>query len=226
MKSEVVIVIPAYNPDNNLIKIVEDLKKNMFYNIIVVNDGSTTSQIFKEIKDVIILNHTINRGKGEALKTAFNYIRNSNEKIIGVITVDADGQHCIDDINKVYREFEENQDSVILGSREFCDKEMPWKSKVGNKIINILFSKNTGRKLKDTQTGLRAIPYKYLPEIADVRGSRYEYETNVLMYCIEKNIKIREINILSIYINNNKKSSFRAISDSIKIAKSLYEKQY
>ena len=72
---KVVPIIPALNPDDKLIKLVEELK-NTFKDIIIVNDGSDSDEIFNKIKKnngCIILTHDVNKGKGEGLKTAFKY---------------------------------------------------------------------------------------------------------------------------------------------------------
>lgn len=75
------VVIPAYEPDDKLIKFCKDLHKNGFKNIIVVNDGSSTGYdaLFYEtakVEGCTVLRHAVNQGKGRALKTAFNYILN------------------------------------------------------------------------------------------------------------------------------------------------------
>lgn len=122
-KNDVAIIIPAYEPDINLINLINDLSKNKYSNIIVINDGSESNKVFDVIKNkIILLEHDKNYGKGKALKTGFEYCINNiyNIKdIIGVITVDADGQHKITDIEKVYNKFEQKKDSLILGSRTF-----------------------------------------------------------------------------------------------------------
>ena len=70
------VIIPAYKPDEKLLKLIDDLHENTDYNIIVVNDGSGADcdGIFQAIPDyATILTHEVNRGKGRAMKTAFEY---------------------------------------------------------------------------------------------------------------------------------------------------------
>lgn len=189
MKDDVTIIIPAYNPSESLIELIGKLKESKYTKIIVINDGSKEKETFEKIKHyAIVLEHSINQGKGSALKTGFNYCIQNISNSIGVITVDADGQHTIEDINKIYKEFQMKKDFVLLGSRNFNNENIPFRSRFGNRIMSNVLDRKTKVKLKDTQTGLRAIPNKYLQELEKVKGKRFEYETNMLIYCINKNI--------------------------------------
>lgn len=225
MKNDVVVIIPAYNPDENLIKLIKDLEENKYTKILVINDGSEKAEVFYKIeKSVIILEHKKNQGKGKTLKTGMNYCIENFNDIIGVITVDSDGQHLIEDINKIYYALKKNMDSIILGSRNFKSKQIPLRSKVGNIVFSKILKRKRGIKISDTQTGLRGIPKKYLSDFKDIKGERFEYETSVLLYCIEKEINIIEIKIQSIYIKKNKSSHYKILKDSIKIWKSTFKK--
>lgn len=220
MKDDVLIIIPAFNPDDHLKIIVDRLIKKNFNKIIVVNDGSINEEPFKEIRNkVILLEHNENRGKGRALKTAFKYCLENNEEIKVVITVDADGQHDIEDVDKVYKKFKENKNKVVLGSRNF--ENAPLCSKIGNNIINKKIHKKTKLNLKDTQTGLRAVPMECLADLINIPGERYEYETNMLFYFAKNKIDIVEEDIKTIYIDKNKNSNFKKIKDSIRVYRTI-----
>ena len=220
LKKEIVILIPAYNPSEELIKLVRDLKKS--YKIIVVNDGSESRRYFEEIKkDCKILEHNRNKGKGRALKTGFRYVMKNYHDVIGVVTVDADGQHEIQDIYKICEVFQKQKDMLILGKRNFNVKGIPLRSRMGNKMISKIIEKKAKRSIEDTQTGLRAIPIKYLKDFEKIDGERFEYETNILLYCIKKKIDILEITIKTVYKNKNKASHFRILKDSINIYKQV-----
>ena len=137
MKDDVVIVIPAYNPSNILVEIINKLQEEKYTKIIVINDGSKDKQVFDKLKNkVIVLEHAVNQGKGCALKIGFSYCSNNLKDIIGVITVDADGQHEIDDINKLYSMFQKKTNCIILGSRNFKNRNIPLKSKFGNNVMS------------------------------------------------------------------------------------------
>lgn len=222
MKNNIVVIIPAYNPDEKIYEILKDLKTNEYTKIIVINDGSKSTEIFEKIEeDVTIITHEKNEGKGQALKTGFQYVLDNFNDIIGVITVDADGQHLIQDINKIYKKIVKDTDSVILGSRNLKDKNVPFRSKIGNLTFSKILEKRTKIKITDTQTGLRAIPIQYLKDFINIKGKRFEYETNMILTCLKNNIKIIEENIESVYIDNNKSSNYKIIKDSIKICNSI-----
>ncbi len=226
MKEEVAIIIPAYNPNEQLLKLISDLVENEYRHIIVINDGSENREIFEKIGfHVVLLEHAQNRGKGRALKTGINYVIENIKLIKGIITVDADGQHIIENINNVYETFTEAEDCVVLGSRNFDKKEVPFRSRLGNKVMTYLLKKKYNLQLKDTQTGLRAISQKYLKEILFIQGEGFEYEMNVILYFIRKQIPIIEIPIESVYINKNKSSHYRVIKDSLKIYQSIRNKE-
>ncbi len=226
MKEDIAIIIPAYNPNEQLPKLISDLVENEYRHIIVINDGSENREIFEKIGfHVVLLEHAQNRGKGRALKTGINYVIENIKLIKGIITVDADGQHIIENINNVYETFTEAEDCVVLGSRNFDKKEVPFRSRLGNKVMTYLLKKKYNLQLKDTQTGLRAISQKYLKEILFIQGEGFEYEMNVILYFIRKQIPIIEIPIESVYMNKNKSSHYRVIKDSLKIYQSIRNKE-
>ena len=128
---DAVILIPSYEPDDNLVKIVDALSKDDFP-LLVVNDGSDPSFdiVFEQIKEkASYLSYKYNRGKGYALRYGYNKIKELFPDSKYVITVDGDGQHSIEDINKVYIKLCE-EDKIVLGVRNL-DKDIPPKSKFG-----------------------------------------------------------------------------------------------
>jgi len=218
----VTILIPAYNPDNRLLQLVKDLIQARFSRIIIVNDGSNQecNDIFKILssyKECLVIKHAINLGKGRALKTGFNYFLNHASDSIGVITVDADGQHAVEDIIKVRTQLLKQPKNLVLGVRDFSATNIPFRSKFGNILTRKIFTFAGGLKITDTQTGLRGIPVHFLRQLMNVSGERFEYELNMLLKCKPYNIRISEVNIQTIYIEDNKSSHFNPIVDSIKI---------
>lgn len=223
-----VIIIPALNPDDKLIKYVQELIDNGFENIIVVDDGSRVEKksIFMEIekyKECTVLYHAINMGKGRALKNAFNYyLINFSGDYKGVITADSDGQHTVQDVLKLEKSMGENMESLTLGVRDFNRDNVPYKSKFGNKLTRSIIKLLYGGSISDTQTGLRAIPNSVLYKYLDLYGERFEYETTMLIESLHNNIPINEVQIETVYISNNKETHFRPIADSWAIYKLIF----
>ena len=225
MINDVCLIIPAYNPDEKLFFDFLEKAVNNFEKIIVINDGSKAEcrEIFEKIEqqyhNIKILKHSVNLGKGRALKTAFNEYLNYYPDCIGIVQADCDGQHDIDDAVNCAEVLRENPQCLVLGYRDFNDKIVPIKSKYGNKITRLIFRLFIGIKIKDTQTGLRAISNENIKQFIATPGERYEYETNILIDCKSDNIEIKEVPIKTIYIEKNQTSKFNPIKDSLAIYK-------
>ncbi|MCH5279565.1 MAG: bifunctional glycosyltransferase family 2/GtrA family protein [Christensenellaceae bacterium] len=218
-----IAVIPAYDPDEKLLNLIMELQSKTDYLIVVVNDGSDNSNLslFDEIeRSVTVLHHEVNKGKGRAMKTAFEWIKAQGFSNEGIITVDADGQHLIDDIKKVSEVWRKHPEALVLGSRMFTGK-VPFKSRFGNGITRAIFATSTGVRVYDTQTGLRAFSTELIDRMIAIDGERYEYEINQLLTCTRQHIPIVEETIETVYINKNETSHFDVIKDSWKIYRTI-----
>ena len=223
-QSKITIIIPALNPDEEVIAYVDKLILLGFDNFIIVDDGSDMAKkyIFDKLaskKECFVLHHEFNKGKGRSLKTAYEYFLESEAyaDFLGVVTVDADGQHLPLDVIKVAEKLINSQASLILGVRDFSMAGIPLRSKIGNIVtshmVKIMFSK----RIRDTQTGLRGIPREQLKKHMELSGERFDYEINVLLKTIEDQLPIIEVPISTIYHEDNSNSHFHPLFDSIKI---------
>lgn len=215
------ILIPAYNPDEALVTLVEKLRASGFSTIVVVNDGSdeSTVGIFEKVASFVdqVLAHEQNQGKGAALKTGLQYIAETYPDKLGVITVDADGQHLPEDVVNVYEEGVSKPHHLIMGCRDFSGDAIPLRSRFGNQATRLVMLIGSGLKLRDTQTGLRAIPIRYARQLIDIPGNRYEFEMNMLTFTKRLQVPIQQTTIQTVYKNENDSSHFRPILDSILI---------
>lgn len=217
-----VVTIPALNPTERLIDYIEVLAKDGITHIVIINDGSTAASlpVFEELKQRVyctVLTHETNQGKGRALKTAFTYILEHFSDIDGVVTADADGQHAVEDVVKIAKLLVPDENKIILGIRDFNRQDVPKKSILGNKLTRFIFYALFKEKLVDTQTGLRGIAIHDLPWLIQLKGERYEYEINMLIYCIERKIPLQEVQIETLYFDNNNGSYYKSIQDSLRI---------
>jgi glycosyltransferase involved in cell wall biosynthesis len=219
-----VVLIPAYEPDFRLGTLISELREQGFDDIVVVDDGSGEDfqPIFLELEraGVVFLQHQKNRGKGAALRTGFEHIRQYYPEAAGVVTVDADGQHAAREAAVVARACQCNSASLALGVRCFnasAAAPVPLRSWLGNTFSRLAYGVVLKQPLRDTQCGLRGIPATLLPWMLRLQGDRYEYETNMLMSANRAGIEIREVPIQTVYLEGNRSSHFRFLTDSMRI---------
>ncbi|WP_312091378.1 bifunctional glycosyltransferase family 2/GtrA family protein [Aminipila sp.] len=220
---KVFLVIPAFEPDQEMICLIQKVHAQTDFEIIIVDDGSgeAYAPIFKEAGNyAYVISYGINKGKGYALKTAFSYIAKMHSGEGTVVTADSDGQHSLEDITAVAEASVKRPDSLVLGRRQFAGK-VPIKSRLGNSVTRKVFELSSGIKVGDTQTGLRGVSVKELPYMIRIEGNRYEYETNMLLYWTRDKKDIYEQPIETIYLNENKGSHFHPLKDSYQIYKEI-----
>ena len=222
--SRISVVLPSLDPDEKLDAVIDGLLEYGFTDIILVNDGSKPENLprFQHAadthKEVHLLHHEVNRGKGAALKTAFAYFLENRPQGLGVVTVDGDNQHHPEDTRTCCERMLETG-NVVLGCRNFNLPHVPSRSRFGNHTTSFVFKVFCGMKLSDTQTGLRAIPRSAVERFLKVSGDRFEYETNMLLEMKTNGIPFDEVKIRTVYIEENKSSHFRTFVDSWRIYK-------
>lgn len=227
MNKNIPIVIPSYQPDECLYAACKGIIDAGYSNIIVINDGSEKEYdtYFETVKNelgVTLLTHEVNKGKGRALKTAFEYILTNMPDAIGCITADSDGQHLPKDIKKCMDALVEKPNALVLGCRDFSGENVPAKSRFGNELTKKICSTFCGVKVSDTQTGLRGISAEFMRELLDVKGERFEFETYMLIETKNKH-EIVEVEIETVYDSKeNHKTHFNPILDSIRIYKIFF----
>ncbi len=219
---DTIILIPSFQPSEVLISLAKQIKEKG-YDILLVDDGSgdAYSSIFADASSYgKVVGYSKNKGKGEALKFGFNYIKNNYKDALYVLTVDGDGQHTISDIVEMVKLVKE-KNKIIIGERLF-DGKIPLKSKIGNNLSKFSQGLCTYRYMKDNQCGLRAFPIRYIDELINIKGSRYEYEMMVLNYIQMKEIPYTSMDVMTIYENNNQGSHFRPLQDTLLIQGSIF----
>lgn len=219
---DVVALIPAYEPVGRLVDYVDELVREGFVRIVVVDDGS--GDAYGSVFDALgtqarctILRHETNRGKGAALKTGLTYIVKSIPEAGGVVTADSDGQHAPADCRRLAEALASAPDSLYLGSRDFSDPAVPFRSRFGNRWSSVTFWMLHGRWLPDSQTGLRAFPVSMVPMMLAVAGERFEYEMGVLIEAAHSGVTMAPIPIRTIYEDGNAGTHYRPIADTIRI---------
>lgn len=217
------VLLPVYNPNEKFLQLVEELHR-LGYVIVAVNDGSLEScdEYFKRASQYAhVIGYKANKGKGYALKRGFEYIGNNlSEEVDYIVTADSDGQHALEDIERVAK-LTKKSDGIVLGMRDLSEK-IPIKSRIGNDLSRIVYTIVTGVYLRDNQSGLRGFPVRLCQWLQDIPGNKYEYELNELVTAHKEGMKVTGIDIKTIYENNNKGTHFRPIHDTIRIQRSLW----
>lgn len=220
--NDCLIVIPSYQPEETLFYLTKGLA-TYGYQILIVNDGSeeTFNDVFSRCEQYgQVLSYSKNKGKGFALKYAFEYAQKNYKDINYVLTVDGDGQHHIKDINELTNTIKERKE-IIICERRF-DVKVPFKSKIGNSLSKFSQSLSTFRYMNDNQCGLRAFPFSFLDDLIKIKGNRYEYEMEVLNYLLIKEIPFSTLSVDTVYENGvNATTHFRPILDTFLIQKSI-----
>lgn len=223
-QNKVAVILPSLDPDAKFTRVVEGLVENGFQHVVIVDDGSSAERqrFFEEAArhpECTVIHHGVNKGKGRALKTAFDHVRRELPELEGVITIDGDGQHLLPDIVACAERMLAEGDKVVLGCRDFDSPGVPPRSVAGNKTTNRLFKLFYGITISDTQTGLRAIPARFLDRFCEMEGERFEYETNMLLQMKKQHIVFVEQPIATVYDPEDYSSHYNAFKDSWRILK-------
>ena len=215
-----IILIPAYEPDERLVALIAALRERTAeFQYVVVDDGSgaQSAGVFDQLRadGVRVLTHFPNRGKGFSLKQGFAYIAQAFPGE-SVICADCDGQHTPDDICIVADAMQQCDGEIVLGVRAFSGA-VPLRSRFGNDFTRRLFGLVTRRAIDDTQTGLRGYASSLLPWLGTVPGERFEYELSVLLEATRLRMPITQVAAQTIYLEHNASSHFRPLQDSWRI---------
>ncbi len=190
--------IPAFNEEKNIAPIITKLR-NITNTVIVCNDGSSdlTSEIAEKMGAVVI-NHEKNLGYGGAIRSIFLKAKELEGDIL--VTFDADGQHQIEDIEKVVTPIINQEADIVIGSRFLDDseKEVPQYRKVGIKIITKITNASLKEKLTDSQSGFRGYSKKVVSEL-NPSELGMGISTEILIKASSKDFKITEVPIKIIY---------------------------
>tara|TARA_B100000315_G_scaffold61508_1_gene55859 strand:+ start:101 stop:985 length:885 start_codon:yes stop_codon:yes gene_type:complete len=188
---KITVGIPAYNEEKNIAKIIVKLKKTVDQ-IIVCDDGSTdsTSEIAESLGATVV-KHAKNSGYGMAIRSIFLKSREINADIL--VTLDADGQHKIEDINKIIKPVVDGEADISIGSRFLKeDSNTPGYRKLGVKIITKVTNSSLSEKITDAQSGFRAYNNKVLQSLTPA-DSGMGISTEILIKSSNLGLKIVEV---------------------------------
>ena len=188
---KITVGIPAYNEEKNIAKIIVGLKK-VADQILVCNDGSTDSTAeIAESLGAIVIKHPKNLGYGSAIRSIFLKSREINAEVL--VTIDADGQHKIEDVKKVIKPIVDGQADISIGSRFLEEGDnAPKYRKLGINIITKVTNSSLSEKITDAQSGFRAYNNKVLQSLTP-SDSGMGISTEILIKSSNLGLKIAEV---------------------------------
>ncbi len=203
-------VIPAYNVEDTIEEVV-DRTIPFVERIIVVDDGSDDSTAsLAKCNGADCFKLEKNTGKANATKMG---LRKCGD-LDAVVTLDADLQHCPEEIPLLIEEIKNGTD-LCIGSRFFKENSsMPWANRFSNAIASRVISRLSGQRLTDPQSGFRAIHSRILPHL-ELKAERYSIEHIMILEAARKKFRIREVPISCIY--GDERSNIRIFSDSLRV---------
>ncbi|OXA80558.1 Glycosyltransferase involved in cell wall bisynthesis [Flavobacterium aquidurense] len=209
------VIVPTYNNHKTLQKVLDSVL-DFTPNVIIVNDGSTdsTPEILKSYSQLTQIHHPKNLGKGRALRNGFR--KAIEMKFEYAITIDSDGQHFAADIPGFIEEIQNEPNSLLIGSRNMTQENVPKKSSFGNKFSNFWFKFETGIKLDDTQSGFRLYPLNLIPK--KFYTNKFEFEIEVIVRSAWKGIVVKNIPVQVLYDPAERVSHFRPFRDFTRIS--------
>ncbi|MBN2621620.1 glycosyltransferase family 2 protein [candidate division WOR-3 bacterium] len=209
--SETGVVVPAYNAEATIRDVVDALCSIGFAkdHIIVVNDGSRdrTEDVVRTC-GVVSLSHVHNVGKGAALKTGFDYAR--KHSFTGVITLDADKQHSVQDILVFLKH--RNECDIVLGTR-YDMRAMPWLRRLVNRTTSLVISILARSYVPDVQCGLRYIATRVLEHI-ELRTNRYQTESELVCKALRRGFPVGFVPVTTAY--NKERSYINPFVDTVR----------
>ncbi len=205
------VIVPAHNEVSTIGAVVEKLTARGL-SVVVIDDGSNdgSGEIARR-NGAFVIRHQLKMGKGQALRHGFEYAL--RQDFDNVVTMDADGQHDVGDIEQFLAKAAENPNCVVTGTRLDNPQGMPWLRLMTNRIMSGLISLACRQKIPDTQCGYRLISCAILRQIS-ISSSDFEIETEVLIKSAKKGFRIHSVPIKTIY--RNEASKINPILDTIR----------
>ncbi len=197
---KIYLVLPVFNEEKRIKSVLNDILKTKIP-VVIVNDGSTdkTRHKIRKQKNLTVLTHRINLGKGAALKTGCDYAFNSGAD--AVVLMDSDGQHDTLDIEKFIKKLDDGYD-VVFGSRNL-NLGAPLDRYLGNKVASVLVGALFGIYVSDLICGFKAFTKRAYSKIK-WNSSGYGVETEIAIRVKKANLKHCEVPVATIYYDNFK----------------------
>lgn len=213
--SGIFVLVPSYKSAPSLERLLPKLIAALpASNVCVVDDGSHDGTEAVCAKNgVLYVSNLVNKGKGAALAKAFLYLI-AEKGTSWIITMDADGQHSVDDIPLFIRRIREAPGAgIIIGRRDMRPGKMPLARIVSNTLTSLLLSLFTGRRILDSQCGFRAYSAACV-NAAPCRYLRFEMESEIIMRACSRGFSIDFVPVQTLYFST--RSHISHVADTLR----------
>jgi glycosyltransferase involved in cell wall biosynthesis len=207
-------IVPAFDASATLAPVVTALRAVLGVTVIVIDDGSrdATEQVARDC-GAVVLRHPSNRGKGAALRTGLEEAALRGMRF--AVALDADGQHPVESALAVLRGSEDPR-ALVLGVRDLVRDGAPASNQFGNRVSNFFLSTFSGRRLLDTQCGLRRYPVAETLALR-VNADGFGFEAEVILRAIAAEVPIVEVPIAAVYPPPGGQTHRRSFADPARI---------
>jgi len=214
------VCIPAYNEESVIGLVVQNCLKYSD-KVVVCDDGSSDQTAFNAEKaGATVLRNPTNKGKGAAMRTLFNFAKNSDADVI--VTIDGDGQFLPEEIDKLAKPILEKSADIVIGYRFDSDEKMPSYRKIGNKFFDKMTNIASELSFRDTQSGFRSYSKKAIDMIS-FNTNGFAVDSEILINASKKDLKIIEEKVTVLYDIGTKTSTKNPVSHSGDVLSSLLE---
>lgn len=216
MIEPLVVLVPVYNAEPTLAKVVKDLRRNLPGALIIgIDDGSSdgSRQLLRTVADETI-EFDKNRGKGAALRAGFELALKKGAA--AVLTIDSDGQHDAAFAPAIVGALD--RADIVIGTRDLSGEQVPKHRRIANMISSAATRAVSGGKVRDSQSGYRAMKAEVLRKV-DAVGDRYEFETDFIIRAARAGFTTVNVPISTIY---GSPSYFREFRDAWLVIKVLW----
>ena len=213
-RTNVAALIPTFLEGNHIAEVVNRTLKHLDL-VLVVDDGSTdeTAALAKKAGAKII-RHSVNSGKGAAIKTGFRELQLRGVRY--VLILDGDGQHRPEEIPRFLEAANQSQSPFLLGSRMDDVEKMPLIRRLTNRFMSSQISRVCGQSIPDTQCGFRMIHTDLIPSLFS-ESNAYDYETEMILIASREGFRISSVPISTVY--SDEVSKIHPIKDTLRFFK-------
>lgn len=190
---KILIMIPAYNEELNIERVVNNLTDNFpQYDYVVINDGSKddTAKICRQ-NGFHLIDLPINLGLSGAVQAGMRYAWQNGYD--AAIQIDGDGQHRPEYIEQLAKELEKGEVQIVIGSRFVTEKKPRSLRMLGSNVISGLIRLSTGFRLNDPTSGMRLFNRDVVREFA--LNINYGPEPDTISYLIKRGVKVKEVQV-------------------------------